>query len=91
MIDATYTPVNNLEDDQADVIIGRDFPLLLEDLRRHAAAETGIVLVKANVCALLESSSKMQGSTLPTGESGFPFPGQAIKANSALPSARCYD
>jgi len=56
LVDATYTPVN---DDQLsrrtrnDVILA-DLPLLLDDLRRHTDTETQIVLVKANICELLE-------------------------------------
>jgi hypothetical protein len=51
---ATYTPVNNLDNKEADAIIDRDYPLLVEDLRKHAGPETAIVLVKANVCTALE-------------------------------------
>jgi hypothetical protein len=53
VIDATYTPVNRLDDKEADAIIDRDFPLLVEDLLKHAGPETAIVLVKANVSATL--------------------------------------
>src|ERR1017187_5745082 len=56
LIDATYRPVNHPHLSQRDrnKLILDDFPRLLEDLGNHAEPETGVVLVKANVCELLE-------------------------------------
>jgi hypothetical protein len=36
LIDATYTPINNLDNAEADAMILRDFHELVEDLRKHA-------------------------------------------------------
>jgi hypothetical protein len=55
LVDATYEPVNGMTPSQRDVVILRDNPLLVADLRRLAAGRTmPVVLVKANVCQLLE-------------------------------------
>ena len=35
IVDSTYTPVNKLKEKEADAIIARDFPELVEDLREH--------------------------------------------------------
>ena len=75
VIDATYTPVNNLDDEEADAIIDRDFPLLVEDLRKHAGVETAIVLVKANVCAALEPKLNVAGFKVLNDGVRIRFPG----------------
>jgi hypothetical protein len=46
LLDATYTPVNRSNRKKRTAIILRDFPLLVEDLRKHGGPEVGIVLVK---------------------------------------------
>lgn len=71
LIDA---PVNNLEDEEADAIIARDFPELVEDLRKHKGFEAGIVLVKANVCDL-EPKLKDVGFNILNEGVRIPFPG----------------
>lgn len=73
IIDATYTPVNNLDDNEADAIIKRDFPALVADLSKHATADTGIVLVKANICDL-EPKLKEAGFNILNGGVRIPFP-----------------
>jgi hypothetical protein len=81
ILDATYTPVNNLEDDEADAIILRDFPQLLQDLREHVRPTTKIALVKANVCKLLERRLADEGLTVLNEGVTIPFPstGQQLK------------
>lgn len=85
IIDATYTPVNNLDDDEADAIIGRDFRDLVEDLSKHATADTGIVLVKANICDL-EPKLKEAGFNILNAGVRIPFPatGNQNKFRSAI-------
>jgi hypothetical protein len=74
LIDATYKPVNRRQDKARDAIILRDFPLLLAELREYASPETGIVLVKANVCELLEPKLKEAGFNLLNQGVRIPFP-----------------
>lgn len=55
IVDSTYTPVNHMPDSQADKVILEDYPELIEDLRKLARdSDPAIILVKANVCRLLE-------------------------------------
>ncbi|MDT8067944.1 MAG: hypothetical protein ROO76_07215 [Terriglobia bacterium] len=74
IIDATYTPVNNLGDPEADAIIVRDFLQLLEELRAHAQPSTKIVLVKTNICRLLEKRLDEEGFRVLNGGVTIPFP-----------------
>ena len=52
LVDATYQPVNALDAAGRDAVIVRDYPLLREDLK--ALAPERVVLIKKNVCVLLE-------------------------------------
>ena len=62
LIDATYTPVNACKGKrERNGKILRDLPSLIEDLRMYAEPTTKIVLVKANVCRLLESKLRELG------------------------------
>ncbi len=74
LIDATYTPVNGLSSDARDAVIEKDFPLLVEELHRYAASETKLILVKVNVCKLLESRLVDRGFTVLNRGTRIPFP-----------------
>jgi hypothetical protein len=55
LVDATYEPVNSLSDAQRDAVIIRDYPLLRGDLAALVVdRSTPLVLIKANVCRILE-------------------------------------
>lgn len=55
LIDATYEPVNNMENPDRDRVIVRDYPLLREDLQTISPNRSvPIVLIKSNVCKILE-------------------------------------
>jgi len=55
LVDATYTPVNYLSNTQRNKVILSSYPLLIKDLRRlFNDRKVKIILVKANVCRLLE-------------------------------------
>ena len=55
IVDATYEPVNGLDDKIADYVIVRDYPLLRDDLDKLIPdRSTPIILVKKNVCDILE-------------------------------------
>jgi hypothetical protein len=61
LIDATYEPVDKLSPSARDQVIVRDYPLLLEDLARLVNKQTRIVLIKRNVCSLLEPRLERDG------------------------------
>jgi hypothetical protein len=55
LLDATYEPVNELDDRSADRVIIRDYHLLRDDLAALLSDRSApIILMKANVCRLLE-------------------------------------
>jgi hypothetical protein len=66
--------VNGLSSDARDAVIEKDFPLLVEELHRYADSETKLVLVKVNVCKLLESRLVDQGFTVLNRGTRVPFP-----------------
>jgi hypothetical protein len=86
LFDATYTPVNRSKGNARDAIILGDFPLLVAELREYAGHQTGIVLVKANVCGLLEPKLRDLGFNVLNQGMLIPFPssGQQSKFRSAI-------
>jgi hypothetical protein len=55
LVDATYEPVNALDGPDRDQVIARDYHLLRDDLAAILPDRSvPIVLIKANVCRLLE-------------------------------------
>jgi hypothetical protein len=83
LIDATYTPVNHdhLSAQERNQRILADLPVLLEELRDYVGPDTGVVLVKANVCALLGSILTWHGFPILNRGRTIPFPsnGQQTK------------
>jgi hypothetical protein len=64
LVDATYETVNGLNGRDRDLVIGRDYPELRSDLRQLMADRSGVtplVLVKANICRLLEPKLRSDG------------------------------
>ncbi len=62
LVDATYEPVNALSDSDCDRIIARDYLLLLDDLKSLIAGHPiPLVLIKANVCRILEPKLAADG------------------------------
>ena len=64
LVDATYEPVNGLTGRGRDLVIDRDYPELRNDLRQLMTARWSIVplvLLKANVCGLLEPKLRSDG------------------------------
>jgi hypothetical protein len=76
LVDATYAPVNHdhLSRRERNKLIVADFPLLLEDLRKHTGADTGIILVKANICELLDPLLSSNGFVVLNHGQKVPFP-----------------
>lgn len=55
LIDSTYEPVDGYSDRKRNAVIVRDYPLLHDDLAKLTPGRsTPVVLIKANVCRLLE-------------------------------------
>jgi hypothetical protein len=55
LVDATYEPVNGLTAAKRDAVIIRDYALLRDDLARlDPDRSIPLVLIKANVCRILE-------------------------------------
>jgi hypothetical protein len=55
LVDATYEPVNGRTKRDRNSVIARDYPLLRDDLKTLTRDNsTPLVLIKANVCQLLE-------------------------------------
>jgi hypothetical protein len=65
LVDATYEPVDQLgkDDKKREAVILRDYPLLSADLKKMLPdkSSTPIILIKANVCRLLEPRLKEDG------------------------------
>jgi hypothetical protein len=64
LVDATYEPVNALDKRNRNLAIVRDYDALRDDLKRLLDTrwkEIPIILVKANVCKLLELKLKAEG------------------------------
>ena len=73
MLDATYTPVNHeeLSHRERNQRILRDLPILVDEFRQNVGPATRVVLVKANICELLEATLIGQG--LPVIDRGTGF------------------
>jgi hypothetical protein len=76
LIDATYTPVNHdhLTLRERNKRILDDLPLLIGELREYVGPKTGVVLVKANVCTLLEPILTTRGFPILNRGRVIPFP-----------------
>jgi hypothetical protein len=62
LVDATYEPVNAFGSSKRDEVIERDYPLLRADLSSLIPDKsTPVVLIKTNVCRLLEPKLKQDG------------------------------
>jgi hypothetical protein len=75
LVDATYEPVNSYGSKQRDAVISRDYELLREDLFRLLPERTvPIILIKANVCRLLEPRLTGDGFNVLNGGRPVYFP-----------------
>jgi hypothetical protein len=76
LVDATYVPVNKgLTAKQRDAQILSDYPLLLDDLASLGiGGNTRIVLVKANICRLLDRKLSSDGFNVLNRGMVVPFP-----------------
>ena len=87
LIDATYTPVNELRQKERNKIIERDYSLLISDLDRltlDRSISIPVILIKANICQLLERRLKADGFSIVNHGRVvyFPSSGQQVKFHS---------
>jgi hypothetical protein len=62
LVDATYEPVNGMSEVARDRVIERDYSLLLEDIKSLSPdLSLPIVLLKSNVCRLLDQKLTKHG------------------------------
>jgi hypothetical protein len=77
-VDATYRPVDKLAKDarhDRDKVIARDYPLLLDDLTGLMPNRSvPLVLIKANVCRILEPLLSKDGFRVLNGGRAIYFP-----------------
>lgn len=77
-MDATYQPVDKIAKDAShdrDEVIARDYPLLLDDLASLTTDRSvPLVVVKANVCRILEPMLSKDGLSLLNGGKAIYFP-----------------
>ncbi|MCB1498752.1 MAG: hypothetical protein KDK07_03015 [Bauldia sp.] len=66
LVDATYQSVNPLSAKERDAVIEADYPLLRDDLRNLLGehSDTPLVVIKANVCRLVEPRLVRDGFTV---------------------------
>lgn len=76
LADATYEPVNELVEPARNKVIVRDYPLLKEDLETlmDSGRPTPLVLIKANVCRILEDRLTKDGFNVLNHGVVVPFP-----------------
>jgi hypothetical protein len=88
LMDATYQPVNDIESkSKRNQAILKALPELIEDLNRILPdAGTPIILVKANICRLLEARLKQEDFNVINEGTVIPFPssGQQAKFHRAI-------
>ena len=87
LVDATYEPVNGYRDSKKDLVIVRDYPDLLDDLTSLSPDRSvPIVLIKVNVCRILESRLSKDGFGVINCGKEIPFPssGQQGKFRAAF-------
>jgi hypothetical protein len=76
LVDATYQPVNALSGRQRDRIILDDYPILKQDLLALSGSQNSrILLIKVNVCRLLEEKLLADGFNVVNHGTAIPFPG----------------
>jgi len=82
LVDATYTPVNHLTDKERNSLILQNVEQLTADLKNLTEKSTiKLILVKANICRLLEPMLTARGFNVRNKGTVIPFPstGQQTK------------
>jgi hypothetical protein len=83
LADATYSPVNQIKNKRKrNEAILRDLPELIDDLREIIGRRrVKIILVKANICQMLEEPLKAIGFNVVNNGIMVPFPGSGQQKN----------
>jgi hypothetical protein len=75
LVDATYEPVDDYTDRKKALVIVRDYPHLLADLTILSTDQSvAVVLIKVNVCRLLENRLSKDGFDVINRGKEIPFP-----------------
>ena len=76
LIDATYVPVNydEYKESERNKKIMDDFPNLVRTLRKHSDQSTRLILVKSNICNLLDKRLTNAGFNVANQGRVLPFP-----------------
>jgi len=81
LVDATYRPVNALSETQRGQIILADYPVLKQDLLTLPGIQNSkILLIKMNVCRLLEEKLLTDGFNVINRGTAIPFPAAGNQA-----------
>jgi hypothetical protein len=82
LVDATYEPVNEFSDTVRDRKILANFESLVSDLENlNYSTQTEFILVKANICRLLETRLKDKGFKIRNNGIVVPFPSTGQQTN----------
>ena len=83
LADATYSPVNQIKNERKrNEKILRDLPNLIDDLRSMIGRRrVKLILVKANICRMLEEPLKAVGFKVINNGIMVPFPGSGQQKN----------
>ena len=91
LVDATYKPINKLSDKIRNETIMADFENLITDLKSLGGIEKyDIILVKANICRLLEPKLKTDGFNIRNNGIVIPFPSTGQQPNFYKTMGRVY-
>ncbi|MDA3918993.1 MAG: hypothetical protein PF690_18775 [Deltaproteobacteria bacterium] len=75
LVDATYKPINKLKGVERNNTILSDFDNLVADLENSTPEkQSGLILVKANICRLLENELQQKGFNVLNQGAVIPFP-----------------
>lgn len=83
LVDATYSPVNHIKNEKRrNEEILRDLPALIDDLKKIIGRRrVKIILVKANICRMLEQPLKAVGINVINNGVIVPFPSNGQQSN----------
>jgi len=74
LVDSTYRPVNKMKNKERNTTILSDLTNLICDLESINGKESQLILIKANICRLLEDKLKLKGFRVLNEGIVVPFP-----------------
>jgi hypothetical protein len=74
LVDSTYKPVDKIKDKEREATILSDFKNLIDDLESINVKKSQLILIKANICRLLEDKLKLKGFCVLNEGIIVPFP-----------------